>query len=158
VSENGPIDALADEFRSDDSPLMAFRPGDVDTKFFIGETIIVAAATIFVGAFYEGVKEALKEKGKSLGKTVTTWIVDKLEGLFKKPNDAKTEGEKVKKDLKDFSSTANKLGKKELKDTLDSTEKSVTETMKKRGVSPEKASEIAKIVRKSAEEIISKGI
>jgi hypothetical protein len=158
LNDDRPIDALADEFRSDDSPLMAFKPDDVEAKFFIGEAIIVAAATIFVGAFYEGVKEALKEKGKSLGKTVTTWIVDKLEGLFRKPKDAKTEEEKVKKDLKDFRSTANKLDKKELKNTFDITEKFVTETMKKRGVPQDKASEIAKKVRKSAEEIISMGI
>lgn len=155
MNEDESIDAVVEEFRNDDSSLYAFKPYDVE-RFFIGEAIISAAATIFVAAFYEGVKEVLKERGESLGKTITNWVVDKLEGLFKKPKDAEKEEEKVKRDLQDFSSAASKLDTKELKNTFDSTEKIIIETMTKRGVPVDQASEIAKKVRKAAEGKISR--
>jgi hypothetical protein len=158
LSESEAIEALAEEFRRDDEPLYAFMPDDVEESFFIGQKFLEAAATIFISVFFEGVKEALKERGKDLGKTITNWIMDKTERLFRKPDDTIIEKEKLEKELQDFRSTASKMDAKELNETFDSVEKAIIETMKDRGVPPDKASKLAKKVRKAAEKIIKKDV
>lgn len=157
MAENEAIDIVAKEL-SIGNPLYAFKPEDVEEKFFIGEAIITAAATIFIAAFAKGINTALEKKGQELGETVGNWFVGKLEGLFRKPKDAKSEEDKLKKDIKELSQFGSKLDKKTRDARLDATEEVVTQKLKERGVSSKKAEEIAKKGRIGAETLISQEV
>lgn len=141
---------------SSGNPLYAFKPDDVQANFFIGETIIIAAATAFVTAFFKGVNSALEKRGEELGKKVTNWLADKIQGLFQKPEEAKAKEEELKKELAELSKSASKADKKTKNDSLDFIEKAIVEELEGRGVLPKKAKEIAKKSRESAETILSK--
>ena len=81
-------------------------------------------------------------------------MFDKVEVLFKHPEDTKKEKESFEQSLRDFLSTASKMDKKELAETFDSVEKAMIETMTSRGIPSDKANELAKKVRVAAENII----
>ena len=136
--------------------LLGFKPDDVEEKFFIGEAIIVAGAGIFLAAFLKGVNSALEERGEKLGKTITNWFVDKLAGLFRKPEARKTDEAELKKDMHELSKSASRLDKKILDLRLDAVEELINKMLKERGVLPSKASRIAKKTREAAEALISK--
>lgn len=155
VVENESIELVTKEL-STGTPLYAFKPNDVEEKFFIGEAIIAAAAAVFVTAFLKGVNEALEKRGEELGKTITTWVVDKISGLFRKPKEAKSLEDEFKKELHALSKSASKIDNKTLNARLDIVEKQITAKLTEKGVLPKKAREIARKSRAAAELEISK--
>jgi hypothetical protein len=155
LEEDKEIRVVAQELRQGD-PLLAFKPKDVDTKFFIGEAVIIAAATILVGGLIKGINETLEERGKELGKTITNWIIDKIEGLFKKPQEAQTEQKEVEKEMHELSKSASKMDKKTIDARLDESEKQMAAWLEKQGILHKKAIEIARKSRAAAQSEILK--
>jgi hypothetical protein len=157
MSESDNITSLAKELSSGNS-LMAFKPDDVEQKFFIGETIIIAAATVFGTAFLKGINSALEKRGEELGKVVTDWVVNKIEGLFRKPKDAKNVEDESKKESIELGKSASKLDEKTVTTRMDIIEKQIEAKLVEQGVSPKQAKNIAKKSRLVAESQLSKAI
>lgn len=157
MNEQKAIDSISNELKKADSALMVFKPVDVETKFFIGEALITAAATLILNAFGKGVKAALEKRVEDLGTTITNWFMDKIEGLFrddvkdseveKERTDLKKNTEKLKKDLKN-------VDKKQVKQVFELSENNVIAILKNNGMTDAKAKEVAKLARIGTENLI----
>src|SRR5947209_14297505 len=94
--------------------LLGFRPMGSEEGYFIGEAILIVAASTFVAAFLKGVNSALETRGKELGMKTTNWLADRLEGLFRKRKVTEADEEELKKQIHDLSESAATLGSKTL--------------------------------------------
>lgn len=146
MKENEAVKSVANEL-SNSHALYGFKPDDVKEEFFIGETALVTAATVFIAAFLKGVNSALETKGKELGEKITKWLIDRLGNLFRKPGLSKGDEATVKKDMHDLSKSAAKLPKEQVDSRLDTIEKLITDILEKRGTLPSNAKEITAKVR-----------
>lgn len=76
------ISSLPAEIASHHADLYLFQSPEQKEKFFIGEAVIAAAATVLLTAFLDGLQSSLKDKAKNLGETLGSWIGDKLRPFF----------------------------------------------------------------------------
>lgn len=134
--------------------LYGFKPGDVQQKFFIGEAILIAGVNIFLIAFFKGVNSALEKRGEELGEKITNWFVDKLEGLFRKPEARQADEAELKKELHELARSASKLDKNTVDSRLDAVEGLIKKTLIERGSTPGMAGKIAKKTREASEALI----
>ncbi|MFX0152646.1 MAG: hypothetical protein ACFFAJ_17820 [Candidatus Hodarchaeota archaeon] len=147
------IIGVVEELEKADAPLTLFIPDDVEKGYFLGEAAIIAAATIFLTAFMKGVKSSLEKKAESLGKTVTDWVIGKIEGLFR---DSGKKPEADNKSLENEAKNINKLGaeKQELDKALASSQEMIADLLKEKGVLANRADQISEAIRKAAELLI----
>ncbi|MDH5266831.1 MAG: hypothetical protein OEW62_04040 [Candidatus Bathyarchaeota archaeon] len=155
MNQEEAINSVAGELRKPDSPLMVFKPVDIKESFFIGPTLIVAAALFFINAFGKGAKTALENRIEEYGKKITNWVLDKIEALFRgESEDSQIEKEDLKKSIDDLKSAAKKADKKALESAIEASEDLIVRILKDKGLTQKRASEIAKVVRSSVEGLI----
>lgn len=157
MSEEEAIDSVSNELKKPDSALMVFKPVDVEASFFIGEALIVTAATLIINAFGKGVKAALEKRVEDLGKKITNWFMDKVDDLFRdEVKDSKVEKEKndLKQNIQELKKEVKKADKTQLATAIELSEKNIITILKHNGMTDARATEIAKIVRTEAENLI----
>jgi hypothetical protein len=157
LNEEEAIKSVSDELKKPDSALMVFKPVDVEASFFVGETLIVAAASLLINAFGKGVKAALEKRVEDLGKKITNWFMDKIEDLFRdEVKDSEVEKEKLnlKKSIEQLKNEVKKADKKQLTNAIELSENNMVSILKDNGLTDARAKEIAKIIRNETEKLI----
>jgi len=155
MDDDEAIRVVTKELSKSDSPLMVFKPAEVKESFLIGEVFIAGAGIFIMNAFFKGAKAALENRLEELGKKVTNWLVDKIEGLFRGGSKLPTPDKaSVKEYANKVSLAAAKLGKQKLKSALDASEQLLAKTLIDQGLTPTRAAEIARVVRGASETLI----
>ena len=154
MNQEEAINSVTGELRKPDSPLMVFKPVDVEESFFIGEALIGVAATLIINAFGKGAKAALENRIEDYGKKITNWLIDKIEALFRDNGEnSQEEKENLKKNMDDLKSVAKKADKKALDSALEVSEDLIVNILIDNGLTQKRASEIAMVVRISGESL-----
>ena len=145
--------AVSSDLKKVDSALYVFQPADQDERFFIGEAILFAIATALLTAFFKGIISDLEKRSHAAGALFSGWMCEKIEGLFR----SKTP-QADKKGLDQAASEAKgviaNLSIDRKTKAIDEVENALKANLKAKGMLDTQASEIAAIVRESAEKLL----
>jgi len=140
------IKSLSAELESSYTDLYAFQPVAQTEKFFVGEAVIVAAATVLLTAFLKGLESGLEPRMKIAGEALAAWIDDRLESLFKAPPPVDGELDRTAAVVRDLVA---KLSAGQQSQIAEEVQKLIEDTLRKHGVPQDRAAAIAASTRQS---------
>ena len=88
TATNDAIRGVRDVLYESDQDLYVYAPPG--ETHFIGETIVIGAAGVLVGAFFSGVKASAEKRMEDWGHSLGDWVFDRIQGLFQRDDAEET--------------------------------------------------------------------
>jgi hypothetical protein len=133
------VASVAETLFQADQDLYVFAPAG--KKYFVGEAVIIGAAGILLAAFFRGVQAAAEERLEVWGKSITKWLMDRIQALFEEP-----QAEEAKKDVKAALDEVLANPKRPAPDSIAQVEAALVQALVANNVPPGRANAIARAV------------